>query len=146
MNKKKIILFAVCLAGLLALQIKFLLPLMYDIAASDLFLVESKDNAGAMPISNDMTELAFTQCNSHINSQLDSTETSAAFANHPTNAWSIGNYEYIINASVDITTKDTPSTTYQYVCRIQYENGDDLSGASNIDNWSIEGLTGLPDF
>lgn len=145
MNKKKIILFAVCLAGLLALQIKFLLPLMYDIAASDLFLVDSKDSADPMPISNDMTALAFTQCNSYINSQLDPAETSASFASQPTNAWSIGNYEYIINAAVDITTKDTPNTTYQYVCRIQYENGDDLSGASNIENWSVEGLTGIPD-
>jgi hypothetical protein len=145
MNKKKIILFVACLAILLALQIKFLLPLMYDIAASDLFLVESKDNADPMPISNDMTALAFTHCNSHINSQLDSAETSAAFPSQPTNAWSIGNYEYIINATVEIATKDKPSAPYQYVCRIQYENGDDLSGASNIENWSVEGLTGLPD-
>ena len=145
MNKKKIILFAIALAGLLALQIKFLLPWMYDIAASDLFLVESEDNANPMPISNDMTELAFTQCNSYINSQLDASETSASFASQPTNAWSIGNYEYIINASVEIATKDAPSNTYQYVCRIQYENGDDLSGASNIENWSVDGLSGIPD-
>lgn len=145
MNKKKIVLFVACLAILLALQIKFLLPLMYDIAASDLFLVDSKDSADPMPISNDMTALAFTHCNSHINSQLDTAETTAAFASQPTNAWSIGNYEYIINATVEITTKDTPSTAYQYVCRIQYENGDDLSGANNIENWSVEGLSGLPD-
>lgn len=144
MNKKKIILFVVCLAGLLALQIKFLLPLMYDIAASDLFLVDSKDSADPMPISNDMTALAFTHCNSYINSQLDSAENTASFASQPTNAWSIGNYEYIINASVEIASKDAPSATHQYVCRIQYENGDDLSGAGTIDNWSVEGLTGIP--
>lgn len=144
MNKKKIILFAICLAGLLALQIKLFMPWMYEIAASDLFLIESKDNANPMPISNDMTALAFSHCNSYINNQIQS-EQSASFSNQPINAWSIGNYEYIINAEVDISSKDAPSTVYQYVCRIQYENGDDLSGAGNAENWSIEGITGIPD-
>jgi hypothetical protein len=144
MNKKKIILFVVCLAGLLALQIKFLLPLMYDIAASDLFLVDSKDSADPMPISNDMTAMAFTQCNSYINSKIDPNDTTISFASQPTNAWSLGNYEYIINASADISTEGEPSATYQYVCRIQYDNGDDLSGASNIENWSVDGVTGIP--
>jgi hypothetical protein len=77
MNKKKIILFAVCLALLLALQIKFLLPVMYDIAASDLFLVESKDNASSMPISNDMTAIAFSQCNNYISTKIDSDSTAS---------------------------------------------------------------------
>lgn len=144
MNKKKIILFAVCLALLLALQIKFLLPVMYDIAASDLFLVESKDSASSMPISNDMTAVAFTQCNNYISSKIDSDST-ASFTNQPTNAWSIGNYEYIINAEVDVATKEAPSTIYHYVCRIQYGMGDDLSGANDANNWSIAGITGLPD-
>ncbi len=144
MNKKKIILFAVCLAGLLALQIKLFMPWMYDIAASDLFLIETKDDANPMPISNDMTAIAFSHCNSYINNKIQS-EHSASFASQPTNAWSIGNYEYIINAEVNISSKDSPNAAYQYVCRIQYDNGDDVSGASNIDNWSIEGVTGIPD-
>jgi hypothetical protein len=143
MNKKKIILFAICLAGLLALQIKFLLPFMYDIAASDLFLVESKDNASSMPISNDMTALAFSHCNNYISSKID-TDATASFANQPTNAWSIGNYEYIINADVEITSKDSPSSTHHYVCRIQFANGDDISGATDVKNWSVEGFTGVP--
>jgi len=143
MNKKKIIVFAICLAGLLALQIKLLLPFLYDIAASDLFLVESKDDASSMPISNDMTSLAFSYCNQHISSKIDS-DTTASFAKQPTNAWSIGNYEYIINADVEIAPKDTPSSIHHYVCRIQYANGDDVSGANDAQNWSVEGFTGVP--
>ncbi|MDD2738047.1 MAG: hypothetical protein PHR94_03885 [Methylomonas lenta] len=145
MTQKKIILFALSLTVLLALQIKFLLPWMYDIAASDLFLVESKDSGDPMPVNNDMTALAFSQCNSYINSNLDS-EYSASFASQPTNAWGIGNYEYIFNAPVEITTKDTPTTVYTYVCRIQYDNGDDLSGVNDLNNWTIGGITGIPDF
>lgn len=144
MNKKKIIVFAACLAVLLALQIKILQPWLMDVASSDLFLEESQDLANPMAISNDMTALAFSHCNSYVSKQLDA-ESTASFSNQPTNAWSIGNYEYIVNAEVDIATKEAPSTAYHYVCRIQYENGDDLSGSNDIENWSVGGLTGLPD-
>jgi hypothetical protein len=84
MNKKKIIVFAIALAALLAIQIKFFLPFMYDIAASDLFLVESKDEANAMAISNDMTALAFGHCNSYIKDELGE-EKSASFSNQYNN-------------------------------------------------------------
>lgn len=144
MKSKKLILLAVGLVLLYSLQSKVVQPILLEIAASDLFLVESKDEANPMPISNDMTALAFTQCNSYINSKLDS-DTTISFPSQPTNAWSIGNYEYIINAEVELSSKDAPSAVHHYVCRIQYSNGDDLAGASDINNWSIEGLTGLPD-
>lgn len=144
MNKKSIILFAVCLAGLLAIQIKFFLPFMYDIAASDLFLVQSKDEANPMPVSNDMTAIAFTHCNKHISDELG-TDASASYGNQPVHAWSLGNYEYILNADLELTTKDAPTAAvHHYVCRIQYDNGDDTSGASDINNWSIVGIEGVP--
>jgi hypothetical protein len=144
MNKKKIILFIVCLVALLAVQIKFVLPWMYDIAASDLFLVESKDNANSMAISNDMTALAFTHCNTYIRNDMGE-EASLAFASQPTHAWSLGNYDYIVNADVEVSTKDAPSVMRHYACRIQYEKGDDVSGAASFDNWSVEGVSGLTD-
>lgn len=142
MNKKKILLFVACLVGLLAIQIKFFLPVMRDIAASDLFLVDSKDPANPMAISNDMTALAFSHCNTYIKNELGE-EKSVSFPGQPTNAWSLGNYEYIVNADVEISGKDAPSSVHHYVCRIQYANGDDTAGAANYENWDIEGLTGL---
>ncbi|PPD22288.1 MAG: hypothetical protein CTY22_03240 [Methylomonas sp.] len=143
MSQKKIIVFALCLAGLLALQIKFVLPLLQGIAASDLFLVESKDDGSSIAISNEMTNIAFTHCNSYISKELGP-EISASFASKPTNAWSLGNYEYIINAELELPSKDGANTTHHYVCRIQYSKGDDLSGINDIDNWSLDGLTGIP--
>ncbi|MDD1622919.1 MAG: hypothetical protein LUQ11_15695 [Methylococcaceae bacterium] len=142
MNKKKILLFAVCLVALLAIQIKFFLPFMYDIAASDLFLVDSKDAANPMAISNDMTALAFSHCNTYIKNDLGE-EKSVSFAGQPTNAWTLGNYEYIVNADVEISAKDAPSAMRHYVCRIQYSKGDDTSGANNFENWDVEGVSGL---
>lgn len=144
MNKKKIIVFAICLAALLAIQIKFFLPFMYDIAASDLFLVDSKDQASLMPISNDMTTLAFTHCNNYIKSDAGE-DASLSFAGQPTNVWSLGNYEYIVNADVEIGNKEGPATMRHYACRIQYEKGDDTSGATEFDNWSVNGVSGLAD-
>ncbi len=142
MKKKGILIFVACLAGLLALEIKFILPLIYEVAASDLFLVQSKDNASALPISNDMTALAFSHCNNYIKNDLGE-EPSVIFAGQPTHVWTLGNYEYIVNADVEITQKDQASAMHHYVCRIQYANGDDVSGALNYDNWSVEGISGL---
>ncbi|BBL56592.1 hypothetical protein [Methylomonas koyamae] len=144
MNKKKIIIFAVCLAGLLAIQIKFFLPFMYDIAASDLFLVESKDAANPMSVSTDMTAMAFSHCNNFIKKNAEE-DQNLAFAAQPTNAWSLGNYEYIVNADVEISGKDSPAVLRHYACRIQYEKGDDTSGAADFENWSVEGVGGLTD-
>lgn len=144
MNKKKIIIFAACLAGLLAIQIKFFLPFMYDIAASDLFLVESKDAANPMPVSNDMTAVAFAHCNNYIKADADD-DQNFNFAGQPTNVWSLGNYEYIVNADVEISGKDTAPVLRHYACRIQYTKGDDTSGAADIENWSLDGISGLKD-
>jgi hypothetical protein len=143
MNPKKLVLFAVCLAGLLALQIKLFMPFMTKIAASDLFLVESNDHANPVAISNDMTATAFSHCNTQISKEL--ADYTIVFAKTPTNAWSLGNYEYIVNADAQITRKEGTSSVAHYVCRIQYNNGDDLSGAGDATNWSVEGLTGLPE-
>lgn len=117
---------------------------MYKVAASDLFLVESNDQANPMAISNDMTTTAFTHCNTHTQ-KLVAAESKVTFANKPTNVWSLGNYEYIVNADVEIATKDAPATVYHYVCRIQYTKGDDLSGTAEYDNWSVDGISGLPE-
>ena len=142
MNKKKIVIFGACLAVLLALQIKFIQPLLFKVAASDLFLVESKDEANAMAISNDMTALAYGHCNNYIKNEIGE-EKSVSFTGQATNAWSLGNYEYIVNADVEISGKDAPGAIQHYVCRIQYSEGDDTSGASNFENWNVVGLTGI---
>lgn len=144
MNKKSILLFVACLAVLLALQFKLVLPFMYQIAASDLFLEDSKDSASPLPISNDMTAMAFSHCNNYIKKDLGE-EKSVSFAGQPTNVWSLGNYEYIVNADAEISAKDTPGVMRHYVCRIQYSNGDDTAEASNPDNWNVIGISGLKD-
>ncbi|MDD4914550.1 MAG: hypothetical protein PHW13_05880 [Methylococcales bacterium] len=142
MNQKKILLFVVCLVGLLALQIKYILPLMYDVAGSDLFLVESKDNASPLPVNNEMTTFAFAHCNTLIKKELGE-DKAVSFAAQPTNIWTLGNYEYIVNADVEITPKEAPSALHHYVCRIQYSKGDDVSEAGNIEEWDLQGVSGL---
>jgi hypothetical protein len=142
MSKKRILLFAVSLVVLLALQFKYVLPLMYQVAGSDLFLVQSKDNASALPVSNDMTAIAFSHCNTLIRKEIDE-EKALTFAAQPTHVWSLGNYEYVVNADVEITPKDAPGSLHHYVCRIQYSKGDDVSEASNIEEWDLQGINGL---
>ncbi len=81
-------------------------------------------------------------CNNYIKSQLGP-DTSISFPEKPLNAWSLGNYQYVINAEIDITSATASTTTKKYVCRINYKNGDNAEGSLDFTNWSIEGLSGL---
>lgn len=140
--KNKVFLFVICLIALLVFQYKAVMPLLYDIAASDLFLVDSGDKLNRVSINTSMTDHAFKQCNSHIVNELFP-DHSFTFPAHPLNAFSLGNYEYLINADIEILPADAASFSKRYACRIKYDNEDDTTGVSDISNWSIKGLSGL---
>lgn len=140
--KLKLLLFVICLVTLLAFQAKILTPFLYDIAASDLFLEDSGDEASRTSTTNQMTIAAFKQCNNYIANDILS-DYSVTFAENPINAFSLGNFRYVINADLDIQPSDAAAFTKRYVCRIKYSNDDDNAGTSNPDDWSIEGISGL---
>jgi len=142
MKKYSILIFIVSLAVLLLIQKELVMPFVYKVIQSDLFLVDSKDQGGQTPISTPLTGLAFTHCNNHIKSKLGP-DVSINFPEKPLNAWSLGNYQFIVNAEIDITSTTTGTITKKYVCRINYKNGDNDEGALDFANWSIEGLSGL---
>ena len=139
MKKYPILLLIVGLALLIAFQSEVVMPLIYKVVQSDLFLVESKDEASQMPISNTMTDLAFAHCNAHIKSNLKN-DALATFSEKPLNVWSLGNYQYVVNAEYTITEADK-STTSKYACRITYNNSDEIEGAAEFKNWTIDGLS-----
>lgn len=141
MKKFSLIFLLIGLGLLILLMQKVILPLVYDVVKSDAFLVDSKDQASQLPISNSMTDLAFLYCNNHIKDELGADST-ITFPKKPINAWSLGNYQYIINAQINVTNS-SGSTSKKYACRITYENGDNQEGVNDPDNWSIEGLDGL---
>lgn len=140
----KLFLFVVTLVGLLVFQAKGVMPAVYDIVASDLFLEDSEDQASQVAISNDMTIFAFNHCNTYITEDIDS-DFSVNFSEKPINAWAMGNYQYVVNAEIEITPPNEASSIKRYVCRINYTEKDDLSVADNYDNWSVYGLSGLND-
>lgn len=145
MKKYTLLFFIISLAILLLVQSKVVMPLVYKAVQSDLFLVDSKDQGGQDPISNSLTKLAFSHCNNFIKSKLGS-DVSVNFPENPLNAWSLGNYQYVINAEIDITSTTASTVTKKYVCRINYKNGDNEEGSLDFANWSIEGLSGLDSF
>ncbi|MCF7967057.1 hypothetical protein V3O24_10020 [Methylobacter sp. Wu8] len=142
MKKYSILIFIVGLTALLLIQKEIAMPLVYKVIQSDLFLVDSKDQGSQSPISTPLTGLAFAHCNTYIKSKLGS-DTSVNFAEKPINAWSLGNYQYVINGEIDITSTNTNPVSKKYACRITYKNGDDTEGSNDFANWSIEGLSGL---
>jgi hypothetical protein len=145
MKKYTLIFFIISLVILLLVQSKVIMPFVYKVVQSDLFLVDSKDQGGQAPISNSLTKLAFSHCNNFIKSKLGP-DVSVNFPENPLNAWSLGNYQYVINAEIDITSTTASTVTKKYVCRINYKNGDNEEGSLDFANWSIEGLSGLDSF
>jgi len=142
MKKYSILIFIVALTTLLLVQKEVVMPFVYKIIQSDLFLVDSNDQGGQDAISTPLTALAFNHCNSYIKSKLDA-DASASFPEKPINAWSLGNYQYVINAEIELTNATTGTSTKKYACRINYKNGDDQEGILDPANWAIEGLSGL---
>jgi hypothetical protein len=144
MKKYRNLLFIAGLAVLLLSQYKVVMPFIYKVAASDLFLVDSKDQASQLAISTPLSGIAFMHCNNYIKSELGP-DVTVTFPEKPLNAWTLGNYEYLISAEVTITSNTAGTSTKKYACRIAYNNGDNEEGALDFKNWSVIGLSGLKD-
>jgi hypothetical protein len=142
MKKYRTLLFVAVLAALLLSQYKVVMPFIYKIAASDLFLVDSKDQASQLPISTPLSGIAFTHCNNYIKSELGP-DVAITFPEKPLNAWTLGNYQYLISAEINVTSNTTGTGNKKYACRITYNNGDNAEGALDFDNWTIIGVSGL---
>ncbi|MDA1342914.1 MAG: hypothetical protein O2966_03380 [Proteobacteria bacterium] len=141
MKKFSILYLIIGIAVLFLLTQKVILPLVNDVIKSDAFLVDSKDQGSQLPISNPMTDLAFMHCNNYIKSELGS-DTSITFSEKPANVWSLGNYQYVVKAELNMTNAANAATK-KYACRITYDNSDDTSGSADFDNWSIIGIDGI---
>jgi hypothetical protein len=139
MKKYPVLLFIAGLAILIILQSEIIMPLINKVVQSDLFLVESKDEGSQMAISNTMTDTAFMHCNTHIKSQVKN-DALISFPQKPINVWSIGNYQYVVNAEYS-TTKEDQTTINKYACRITYKYGDSTEGAADFNNWEVIGLS-----
>lgn len=143
-TRYKIVLFVISLIVLLVFQSKLVMPWVYKIVASDLFLEDNNDPGSQSPVSTAMTQFAFSQCNAYITEDLGS-KFSIVFPKEPINSWAIGNYEYVINADIGITPTNSTQLTKRYVCNIKYKNKDNLAGVADAENWSVNGLSGLSD-
>jgi len=142
MNKKQILFIIIGIIALLVFQVKVVMPLVYDIAASDLFLEDTGSEKNRMSTDTEMTNRAFEQCNIYIANETFPEHT-LTFAERPIGAFALGNYEYIINSELEILPANDAAYTQKYACKIKYLNKDDTSDISNPDNWSISGISGL---
>lgn len=118
------------------------MPFVQDIASSDLFLENSGDEINRVSDQNLMTIEAFRQCNNYISTEV-LPNTSLTFSEHSINAFSLGNYQYVINANLEISPANAATFTKKYVCRIKYLNGSDNAGVSIAENWEVQATSGL---
>ena len=144
MSKTKIFALFASVIAIVVFQRELLIPLAKDAAKSDLFLIDSKDQGSMITQSNEMTQLAFLHCNTYLKADLDP-KTTLTLSEKPLNAWSLGNYEYVVSAEADVSNDGAAATKHKYVCRISFKNGDDTSGAKEFENWSLDGLSKVDD-
>ncbi len=142
LRKYSIFVLIIGLGLLVFFQNKVVMPLVNDVIKSDAFLVDSKDQGSQLPISNELTNIAFMHCNNYIKSELDS-DIPVTFSDKPINVWSLGNYQFMVNAEINIGDKDGGAAVKKYVCRITYDKGDDQEGTLDFANWSIIGVSGI---
>jgi len=136
------ILFLATLIGLILFQKEVVMPFAEWVASTSLFLEDSGDEGSRMANSTPMTNHAFNQCNIEIRSSIDD-ETSINFPNAPLQSWSLGNYKYLVNADIELTTASGESFFKKYACQIQYTDGSDLEYVMDPENWDVSGLSGI---
>jgi len=142
MKKYRTLIFIAGFAILLLSQYKLIMPFIYKVIASDLFLVDSKDQASQIAISTPLSAIAFMHCNNYIKSELGP-DVTVVFPEKPLNAWTLGNYQFLISSEVTITSDTASTNTKKYACRITYDNGDNEEGAVDFENWSVIGVSGI---
>ncbi len=143
MNFRNILIFAVAFIALIIFQREVVLPLVFEVVKSDLFLADSNDIGSQEVISNEMTDFANLHCNRYISDEFGSDEVHFDFNEKPLNAWDIGNYTYLINSELEFTNAEGQHSFKKYVCRIKYNPGSNSEGAPDYENWSIYGISGL---
>lgn len=145
MNKKLIPFILVAgVVAILVFQYKAIIPFAETVATSDLFLYDSGDEGSRMASQTEMTNYAFIQCNKEIRNEIDD-DIQITLPSEPLKSWSLGNYRYLINADIEVTKEDGTSTFYKYACHIEYDEGSNLEGVMDLNNWSMHGLSGLSD-
>lgn len=136
------LLFLAALIGLIFLQKEAVLPFAEWVASTGIFLEDSGDEGSRIANSTPMTNHAFNQCNIAIRNDINE-EFSISFPAEPLQSWSLGNYKYLVNADIELTKASGESFFRKYACQIQYDQGSDMNGVTDSDNWDISGLSGI---
>jgi hypothetical protein len=136
----KLAFLLLCLGGLFAFQRDAVMPNVYKVISSDLFLVDSDDLGDNIAITNSMAGYAHRHCNDYLRNEYGE-DYRLTLAENAINTWDLGNHDYVVNSELTAQPKEGPSLVKKYVCRIRHDDDD----ANNFDNWSLYGVSGLDD-
>jgi hypothetical protein len=136
----KPILLILLFVALIFFQRDAVMPFVYDVIKSDLFLVESDDLGDTQAIANSMTSYAHQHCNQNLREEYGDDYT-LTLSENAINIWDIGNHDYVVNGEITVQSEDMPNSIRKYVCRIKHSD----DSPSDFDNWSLYGISGLDD-
>lgn len=128
-----IALFLMFLVAAYVFLIKGVRPFLEDVVTSDLFLEISDDPAVKYhQLENEKTRLALLHCNRHLQENL-SVETTSEPTEDDYKAWALGNYSYMVSATIPGVDSNGNPKDHKVVCKIQYVDGDEMLP----ENWEI---------
>ena len=138
----KLIFLLICFGGLVIFQRDAVMPNVFKVISSDLFLEDSDDLGDPNAISDSMTAYAHQHCNEYLLKEYGD-EFTLTLSENAINTWNIGNYDYVVNGEVIVQPEEGASFTKKYVCRIQHDidDGEPMS----FDSWSLYDISGLDD-
>jgi hypothetical protein len=114
---------------------KAIVPFMEEVAQSTLYMKETQDDDPLGEIRNARTDLGQLHCENELREDQDAAVVNAS-SDPSYKAWSVGDFTYVIKASVELQGENGAPVQFRYACKIHW-NGKEMN---DPDNWSIYGL------
>lgn len=137
MNKKlKIALFLLFVVFLYVVTMKVILPIVFEVMESGLYLKKTEDDPVG-ELHSARTYTALLHCENDVRASKGLTNASRPSATEDEyKAWGLGDHTYVVKAILDVPGPDKNLVRTSVTCKIKYDDGDE----SDPDNWSILGM------
>lgn len=114
---------------------KAVVPFILEVANSALYLKETQDDDPLGDVRNARTAAAQLRCENHLREDRDAAAVQVA-PDSGYQAWSIGDFTYVVKAGVELPGEDGAPARYRYACKIHW-NAREMN---DPDNWSVYGM------
>jgi hypothetical protein len=114
---------------------KAVVPFIEEVAQSSLYMKETEDDDPLGEVRNTRTDVAQLHCENQLREDRGAAAVPSG-TDTAYKAWSIGDFTYVIKASVELPGENGTPARYHYACKIHW-NAKEMNDAGN---WSVYGM------